>query len=68
MSEYGDDGFLQYPVFSVKHHSLDDSLLSYSFFRNMYTYAHPGIIDRLMFDCSPPDPARMQLLGHIEGS
>ena len=68
MSESGDDGFLQYPVFSVKHHSLDDSLLSYSFLWNVCTYAHPGIIDHLMFDCFPPYPAGKQLLGHIGGS
>ena len=73
MSECG-DGVLQstpseeYPVFSVKQHSPDDSVLSYSFFRNVYNYAHPGIIDQLMFDYFPAHPTGTQLLGHIGGS
>ena len=73
MSECG-DGVLQptpsgkYPVFSPKHHSPDDSFLSYSFFRNLYTYSYPGIIDHLMFDCFPPHLTETTILGHIKGS
>ena len=71
MSECGDEVLQRtgkYHVFSVEHHSPDDSLLSYSFFRKVHTYAHPGIIDHLMFYSFPPHPAGTQLIGYIEGS